>query len=154
MAFLFPFIKVRNMGSWCPKLLREANIQELFPPPLGFCCHLSCPKQTSTWPMPHMFRDCSSNCSPFPRGRKLCPRQRRPENQVLHHVVSINLLLALGRELLRFKVVALVASCPAAALIVPMLPLGVSLFWCDWAFCLFRRKLVSIYLWEFSVKLM
>lgn len=52
-----------------------------------------------------------------------------------------------------FKVVALVASCPAASLIVPMLPLGVSLFWCNLGFCLFQRKLVFIYLWGFSIKL-
>lgn len=103
MAFLFPFIRDRHLGSWCYKLLREANLQELFTPPLGFCCHLSCPKQTPTWSIPCMSHDCSPNCSPFPRSRKVCPRQRRPENQVLPYVVSMNLLPVLGRKLLCLK---------------------------------------------------
>lgn len=120
MALLFSSLSSRNLGSWCPKWLREADIQELFPPPLGFCWHLSCPKQSPTWLMPHRSHDCSPNCSP----KKVCPRQRRPEKQVLPYVVSINLLPALGRELLMFKVVALVASCPAASLVVPMFTSG------------------------------
>lgn len=67
--------------------------------------------------------------------------------------MSINPLPALGRELLMYKVVVLVASCPAVSLIVPMLPLWVSLFWGYLVFSLLQRELISIYLWEFSVKL-
>lgn len=68
--------------------------------------------------------------------------------------MSVNLLPALGRELLMIEAVVLVASCPAESLIVPTLPLGVSLFWGNLVFCLFRRKFVSVYLWEFSIQLM
>lgn len=69
------------------------------------------------WPMPHV-----PQLSPM--GRKVCPWQRRPENQVLPSDVRVNLLPALGRELLMFKVVVLVASCPAASLIFPFTSVG------------------------------
>lgn len=72
------------------------------------------------------------------------------EKQALPYVVSINLLPALGRELLMIEVVVLVASCPAESLIVPTF----SLVWDNLVFCLFRRKFVSFYLWELSIQLM
>lgn len=150
------------LGLEFPKLLRKADIQEPFPSPLEFCCHFSspscCSKQAPAGSVTPVLRLLSWLCS-LSQGQEILFKAEEdcePGSPIYwEQKPSFSSWKKAQGSCWCLKQLLWLTSCPVVSLIVLVLPPGVSLFWLNLFFvCLPQRRLVSIYLWEFSIMLM
>lgn len=141
MPFLLPSIRGRNLGSWCPEMLRKANIQV-------FSCHFwGFTAILSSWSRTPHGLCLMSHSSPQWGGK--CVHGKGGLRTRFSPLTWEEIFFQLLRE--SYWCLKWLFWLPAAQQHPSFfpLPLWVSLFWCL-VFSLFQRKLISIHLWEFS----